>query len=343
MTGITAILLAGVAGWCVAEARPGRAAVGAAEPDLAVRFVRAWGGRGSRPGQFHFPIGIAVGPGDEVYVTDFYNDRVQRFAAGGKLLACFAVRPHPAGIAVDRSGEVYVSHFNLDRSRQTQKQDRVTVYDGAGRFLREWGKTGTGDGEFEAPGGIAIAPDGEVYVTDQINHRMQVFTRDGKFLRKWGRHGSEPSRFGGKVPAGSRWGGPHFLSFDHAGNVYTTEGADYRVQKFTRNGDFLLTWGDDRDRPGSFGRKLAPVQAGINGPIGIGVDHQDRVWVAAVGGLVQQFSADGKFLRAVGQTQGTGPGQFQAPHGVAVDSRGNLYVVDTYNHRVQEFATAADR
>ena len=65
--------------------------------------------------------------------------------------------------------------------------------------------------------------------------------------------------------------------------------------------------------------------------------------VAPVGGLVQQFSQDGMFLQAIGQTQGTGPGQFQAPHGLAIDSHANLYVVNTYNHRIQKFATKADR
>lgn len=312
----------------------------AGEPE--VRFLQSWGSRGSKPGEFHFPIGIAAGPNDEVFVTDFYNDRVQRFSSTGKLLACFAVKPHPAGIAVDRSGEVCVSHFNLNR-KEDQKQDRVTVYDSAGKFLREWGKTGKGDGDFEAPGGIAIAKNGEVYVTDQINHRVQVFTPEGKFVRKWGEHGSKPGQFGGKVPVSSRWGGPHFLAFDSAANVYTTEGADYRVQKFTAKGEHLLTWGDDQDRLGSFGRKLAPLQAGINGPIGICVDSQDRIWVAAVGGLVQQFNSDGKFLRTIGLVQGTGPGQFQAPHGLAMDSHANLYVVDTYNHRIQKFSTAAPK
>lgn len=305
--------------------------------DPVPRFIHTWGSKGTQPSEFHFPIGIAVGPKDEVFVTDFYNDRVQRFTADGKLLTCFAMKPHPAGIAVSNAGEVYVSHFNLNRKQD--KQDRVTVYDSAGKLLREWGKTGQADGEFEAPGGIAIAKNGEIYVTDQINHRVQVFTPDGKFVRSWGQHGSKPGQFGGKVPISSRWGGPHFLAFDSAGNIYTTEGADYRVQKFSPKGEHLLTWGDDQDRLGSFGRKLAPLQAGINGPIGICVDQQGRIWVAAVGGLVQQFSKDGKFLRTIGQVQGTGPGEFQAPHGLAIDGRGNLYVVDTFNHRIQKFGS----
>jgi sugar lactone lactonase YvrE len=67
------------------------------------------------------------------------------------------------------------------------------------------------------------------------------------------------------------------------------------------------------------------------------VDRHDRVWVGAVSGRIQQFTKDGKYLRGFGE-QGTKPGQFHAPHGIALDSHGNLYVVDAYNHRIQKFA-----
>src|SRR5262249_33564251 len=63
-----------------------------------------------------------------------------------------------------------------------------------------------------------------------------------------------------------------------------------------------------------------------------------RLWVSAVSGRVQQFTPDGVYLRGVGGESGDGPGQFRAPHGVAADGRGHLYVVDSYNHRVQKFA-----
>jgi hypothetical protein len=53
---------------------------------------------------------------------------------------------------------------------------------------------------------------------------------------------------------------------------------------------------------------------------------------------VQQFTTDGKYLRGLGFEQGTKPGQFLAPHGVAVDGHGHLYIVDAYNHRIQKFA-----
>jgi len=308
----------------------------------AIRFVRQWGSRGSKPGEFNFPIGIAVAPDDTIFVTDIYNNRVQKFDSEGKLLVAFSVAPYPAGIAVSKAGEVYVSHHGYVNRKEKRNPDKVTVYDSAGKFLREWGKTGLADGEFDMPGGIAIARDGRVYVTDSTNRRVQVFDSAGKFLHKWGTYGTKPGEFGGSQPPTSRFGGPIFVSLDSAGNVYTTEASPNRVQKFTPEGKFLLMWGDSEDKPGSFGGNTgADKKANIPGPIGIRVDNQDRIWVSAVSGRVQQFSSDGNYLRGLEHKRGKGAGELLVPHGLAVDSRGYLYVVDAYNHRIQKFAIEA--
>lgn len=314
---------------------------GSARPEPArdgsVRFMREWGKEGTKPGEFHFPIGIAVAPAGELLVTDHYNNRVQKFGPDGKLLACLKVLPNPGGIAVSPSGNFYVGHFPAARLSKEKHPDRVSVYSPEGKLLFEWGKTGTGPGEFDFPGGIAIG-NGKVYVADQTNRRVQVFDMKGKFLFKWGEHGTKPGQFGGNISPRSRVGGPQFVALDSKGNVYTTEGSLGRVQKFTADGKFLAAWGDNADRPGSFGGAFAGFKASLKGPIGICIDRHDRPWISAVSGRVQQFTSDGRYLRGIGARQGNMPGQFLAPHGVAVDGRGHLYVVDAYNHRVQKFA-----
>lgn len=319
---------------CVAEDR--RAAKG----DVAApRFVLEWGEQGSEPGDFHFPIGIAINAADEVFVTDFYNSRVQKFSVDGKLLVVIPVLPNPGGIAISGSGDLYLAHF-AEQKRELRKTDRISVYDSTGKLLRQWGKTGSATGEFDCPGGLAINRLGRVYVADQTNRRIQVFDGGGKFLSMWGEHGSKTSQFGGKVSIRSRVGGPQFLTFDSKGNLYTTEASEGRVQKFTPEGKFLLTWGDNEDRPGSFGGMFSGFKdrkATLQGPVSICVDKHDRVWVSAVSGRIQQFTSEGKYLKGFGSA-GTKPGEFYAPHGLAFDSHGNLYVVDAYNHRIQKFA-----
>lgn len=259
----------------------------AVEPDLpAARFLLAWGKEGTEPGEFHFPIGIAINQADEVLVTDHCNHRVQKFDTDGKLLAYFTVLPNPGGIGLDNAGSIYLSHFPASGPSKDIYPYRLTVYDPAGKLLHEWGKTGTGPGEFNYPGGLAIAQDGRVYVADQTNHRMQVLDPKGRFLTTWGKHGTKPGEFGGNTDPRSRAGGPDFVAIDKQGNVYTTEAMDGRVQKFKADGTFLLAWGELEDRAGSFCREFKPIGS-VHGPIAICCDRKDRLWISAGGGRVQ--------------------------------------------------------
>jgi tripartite motif-containing protein 71 len=297
------------------------------------KLLLAWGENGSEPGQFRSPIGIAISPKDEIYVTDVNNARVQKFTADGRYLSGFDLvwdKPDrrmamAGGIAVDAEG-VYVS---------LMQRDKVALYRDDGGLVREFGKHGSGEGELNGPGGIVLAPDRTLYVADQQNHRVQRFTVDGKFLGAWGQYGSGPGQFGGREPAGSRFGGPHFLARDSHGRIYTTEGALGRVQQFTPEGRFLAAWGDKGDQPGGFGAHPRRRGEGL-GPIGVAVDGRDHVLISSLNDRVQIFTADGKYLLGFGGT-GDGPGEFRRPHGLAFNSRGYLYVADAGNHRIQKF------
>jgi sugar lactone lactonase YvrE len=308
------------------------------------RFVLEWGKRGQGPGEFHFPIGIAVDNDGDVFISDFYNARVERFSPEGKLLSILPVEPNPGGMAIDRQGHLYLTHFSAMKQKEEPKPDRVTVYTRDGRLLRQWGTTGAGDGQFDYPGGIALGWEGRVYVADQTNHRVQVFDPSGKFLFKWGEYGTKPGQFGGNSSRKSRVGGPQFVTVDGQGNVYTTEGSTTRVQKFTADGKFLLTWGRDLDTTGQFGGSfLNNDKRGIRGAMGICFDDEGKLWVSAVSGRVQQFTSGGRYLQKLGTGQGSKPGEFIVPHALAADGRGHLYVVDSYNHRVQKFALHPER
>ena len=307
-------------------------ALGSAGDDAqaAPKFLLEWGHHGKEPGEFDACVGIAIGTNDEVHTCEFRNQRVQRFTSEGKFLGAFPVPQHSTGIAVDPAGNVYVSHWN---------SHKLTAWDPAGKLLREWGQKGTGDGEFGSPGSVAFGPDGLLYVPDQGNSRVQKFTLDGKFVGKFGEHGQEPGQFGGGQPVGGRFAGPQFVAFDRAGNVYTTDAALDRVQKFTPDGKLMAHWGSDSAERGGFGPPPLNKDGkpGPGGPISLCVDQQDRVWVSATNNRVQQFTNDGKYLRGMGG-EGTEASQFELPHGVALDSQGHLYVVDTMNFRIQKFA-----
>ena len=299
------------------------------ESQSAPRVVLTWGTNGHGDGEFDIPIAVAVNQKDEILVTDFRQtnaeakSRVQRFDQEGRFLGAFETDPMPGGLALDKDGLLYVTHM---------MKHKVAVYDPAGKLVREFGKQGSAPGEFDQPGGIAFGRDGSVYVADQANQRVQRLSPQGEPISAWGKHGMATGEFGGNSSPRGRGGGPHFLAFNSQGDLYTTEASVGRVQKFNPDGTFLLAWGDNEVGPGHFGgHKYMP------GPLAIAVDHKDQVWVTSTNHYVHQFTAEGRFVRRVGG-EGTEPGQFRLPHGLAFDSQHYLYVADARNSRIQKLA-----
>jgi tripartite motif-containing protein 71 len=89
-------------------------------------------------------------------------------------------------------------------------------------FITKWGTAGSGDGQFIDPGVIAVDSEGNTYVTDQGNNRVQKFDSNGNFITKWGSEGSGEGQF--NHPLG--------ISLDSEGNVYVVDTGNYRVQVF---------------------------------------------------------------------------------------------------------------
>jgi len=301
----------------------------------APEFILTWGSRGDTPGEFYSPIGIFIDKHDIVYITDLNNARLQKFTTEGKYLGGFDLpRDTPdrkssqaGGIVVDDHGLIYLTFM---------VQNRVGVYSDTGAPIREWGKYGNADGEFNQPGGIAFGPDGTLFVADQSNHRVQRFTRVGKFLGKWGVYGAAPGQFGGPERAGSRFAGPHFVSIDRLKRIYTTEGVFGRVQQLSLEGKPLAAWGNKGNEPGGFGaRAIAPGQSSL-GPIAVFADPRGRIWVSSLNDRVQAFTPEGKYLYGVA-VSGSAPGQLARPHGMAMDSNGFFYICDAGNQRIQKF------
>lgn len=306
-----------------------------------IRFLHEWGQEGEGPDEFWFPIDIAINSADELLISDHLNHRIQKFDTSGKRLGALETLPNPGGIVIGPEGELLLTHFRASGQSDSSEGDFVSVYSADGRLLRRWGKKGKAAGEFDCPGGIAVSAEGEVFVADQTNRRVQVFSRTGEFLRAWGEYGDDPGQFGGKASRLSRVGGPQFVAFDEKGNVWTTEGANCRIQSFTPTGKLLSHWGSDEDRAGAFGGYFTGFDGkpakGLKGPVALCFDRDGHLWVSTVSGRIQEFDASGTFLRGFGDKQGTARGEFFAPHGLAFDSAGHLYVVDSYNQRIQKF------
>ena len=220
--------------------------------------------------------------------------------------------------------------------------------------------------QIRLPEGVAIGPDGNLYVADgdTPHTRVSVWTATGRFVTTFGDYGSGPGQLSD----------PRQLAVDGAGFVYVADSANNRIEKFTPDGQFAASIGQGQTfttRPdllstprgvavaadgtiyatdeylrrvqhygadgtflGSFG-SLGSGDGQFSAPAGIAAGP-DSLYVADwSASSVQRFSPAGAFAGRVGSGVGGGPGQFSHPFYVAVDCRGTLYVADVDNNRIQ--------
>ena len=121
--------------------------VAADEKPQTATFLKTWGQQGDQPGEFHFPIDLAINASDEIFVTDHLNDRVQKFDRTGNLLAQFPVLPNPGGLALDKQGNLVLAHIVASGSSRHKSGDRISIYSPQGKLIRQWGKPGKGPGD----------------------------------------------------------------------------------------------------------------------------------------------------------------------------------------------------
>ena len=191
------------------------------------------------------------------------------------------------------------------------------------------GASGNQPGQFNAPRGIAAAPDGSLYVADSRNNRIQHIAANGAVIKIWGSFADSST---GPAPDGT-FNEPWGVAVGKDGSVYVSDTWNHRIQKFTADGQFIAKWGyfGQGEKPDAFW-----------GPRGLAVDSQGRLYVMDTGNKrVVVFDANGTFITQFGSA-GIEKGQFDEPVGIAIDAQNNVYITDTWNQRVQVFAPGAD-
>ena len=227
-------------------------------------------------------------------------------------------RPHRV-IAATLAGGVVAVLLGIisviPKTLQAEKPGDERAY----QFVMEIGKAPTGHKRdyFFYPRGIAIGPDGNIYIADTNNHQIAIFDQNGNLLKKWGSFGTETP--GLKNPFG--------VFVDPEGLVYVSDSGNSRIQVFKRDGTFLRAWGGRGHRPGQMQDPL----------IGITMDQAGHIYLADTSNhRIQKFDRTGKLLLTWGK-QGKRPGQLWNPFGITVDDEGYVYVADTFNARFQKF------
>lgn len=329
---------AGVYAWGMATARDGSILVGDYWNYSIRRFstggalVQTISSRGKEPGQNMAPHGIAVDPTDgSIYMADQnWPWKIHKWDAAGTFVRSigsfqFGVTtpyPYVTRVAVLSDGTLLSLSSHNVASSGNPFQHRVLKYSPQGVFLGSWGVNGTGPGQLGLQRGLAVGPNDEVYLADASKHLIQVFTKDGEYLRSIGQ-----GRFKGDMRGLA-------IDFDNEW-LYAVDAYSSEVEKFTLDGQWLTAWGSEGTGPGQFrdgGRELT-----------VGLDK--RVYVADFGNnRVNVYNSDGSYVNFMpNPAPQAPPGGFNQPQDVTVSPNGqNIYVVDTYNHRVQRFNAAGD-
>lgn len=246
----------------------------------------------------------------------------------------------PHDIAVDANGNIFAVELGAPK---------VYKLDSDGNILASWGEAGTDAGQFafdpppDAPpldgGFLVVGANGNVYVTDSYNNRVQVFDPDGNFIELWDGFGAENKPFNNPGP----------VSADAEGNIYV---ADFQgAHKFDADGNYIETISAAGeigfDSKGNLFTTVAfegialkipagggePAILGNKGtedgqfmtPMWVEVGADDTVYISDHSGRVQLFNADGSFM-AVWSDPGNGDSPLTGPSPLSQDSEGNIYV-----------------
>ncbi len=258
--------------------------------------------------------GVAVDSQDNVFVLTRGEHPIIVFDREGNFLRSFG----EGLFSENRTHGLFIAH---DDSLLVADDGLHTIqkFSPQGEKLAEIGKRNQpspkwGGQPFNRPTSAAIMPgNGDIYISDGYgNSRIHVYSSTGEYKFSWGSPGIDPGQF-------IR---PHNIAIDSNERVYVVDRECHRIQIFDAKGNFITMW-NNIHRPDAMVLRHNRIYVGeLNGIPG--VDD-----APGLGHRVSIYDLDGKMLARFGDPEeGEGPGQFIAPHGVAVDSRGDIYVSD---------------
>ncbi|MCK5635692.1 MAG: tetratricopeptide repeat protein, partial [Anaerolineales bacterium] len=228
---------------------------------------------------------------------------------------------HPVDVAINQVGEIYITD-SLNHRTQHLNSD--------GEILHIWGEFASiaeepaPGGTFNEPWGIAVAPDGSVYVADTWNHRIQFFTSTGEFLGMFG-------SFGSGEELTDMWG-PRDVVIDSLGRLYVADTGFKRIVIFDSEGNPLgvLSQGSGSD------------EGELDEPVGITLSDEEEVFVADTWNQrVQIFSSEGQFLDKWPVPGWYGNSMDNKPY-LALDNDGQIFITDPEGYKVLVLSEAGD-
>jgi len=179
---------------CFANSCAGRAEAPILKYDPSGKLIKSWG-----EGMFIFPHGGTVDGDGNLWITDARGEggnghQVFKFSPDGRVLMTLGkagvsgsgpdLFDQPNDVVIVGNGDIFVTD-----SHRNGKNNRVVKFTKDGKFVKEWGKKGSGPGEISEPHTIAMDSRGRLFVGDRENNRIQIFDQDGRFLEQWRQFG----------------------------------------------------------------------------------------------------------------------------------------------------------
>ncbi|HMD80335.1 MAG TPA: NHL repeat-containing protein, partial [Anaerolineales bacterium] len=316
-----------------------------------------------------------VGPSEAPTVVDPYEAGIITLAADQIF---DAGRFGPLGLNAPRA---IAAGLNEDLYVADSRNHRILHIASDGGLIQEWGTfadQAVGEapiGTFNEPWGVAVGPDGSVYVTDTWNHRVQKFTEDGEPIKTWGQYGQPIAEL---PESSSSFWGPRGIAVNAQGQVFVADTGNKRIVVFDEEGNYITEFGSAGLDPGQFdepvGVAVAPsgtvyvadtwnqriqaflpnedgtiyfptLQWDVSAWFGQSLDNKPFIAVGAdehvfitdpEGYRVIEFTETGEFVRTWGAF-GVGPEELGLASGIAIDPLGFVWVSDSGNNRILRY------
>jgi trimeric autotransporter adhesin len=333
--------------------------------DRRIRLVAGngfpgYGGDGGRAAlaQLNYPGGLAFDSAGNLYIADTYNNRIRKVNRAGIITtiagngiagfggdgnqATLAQLSYPMGLAVDSAGNLYLCDVSNNRIRKIALTGVITTVAGDG------GECYSGDGSqassasLDNPTGIAVDGKGNLYIADTWNHRIRKVNKAGIITTVAG-DGEEGYSGDGGLAASARIRFPGGLAMDSANNLYIADNGNNRIRRVDSSGTITTVAGNAANH--KLGDDEQAEAAMLKEPTGLAIDHSGNLYIADCDnnrirkvnptGIITTVAGNGTF----GYKGDGGPATsalLNIPSRVALDSTGNLYVVDSQNYRIRK-------
>ena len=337
------------------------AGIGSEGPDGA-----GFGGDGGPAveAQLSIPKGVAVDGSGNLYITDTGNHRIRRVDPSGTITtiagtgepgftlergsATAAQLSSPSGVAVDRSGNLYIADTGNHRIRRVDPSGIITTIVGTG----DSGYSGDGglgiQAQLDSPSGVAVDHAGNLYIADTGNHRIRRVDSTGAITTVAGT--GEQNFVKDNGPAVDAWlDSPSGVAVDHVGNLYIADTGNHRIRRVDASGTISTVAGTGEGSYAYRGEGGPAVVADLRHPGGVAVDSSGNLYIAdTVNHGIRRVDLSGIITTIAGTGDGgySGDGgpavlaKIWRPSDVAVDHAGNLYIADTWNHRIRRVDTS---